>query len=132
MTDYTANIMHDEVIILTAADVAGQQDYIVSYPLNTNADPVAVLRDKGWFVRYEIDESAGYGIVVAEPRDWEQIVEDVTCARTQAQIEADRQDVAWRAVIRDGMHDDTTNKTRLAEAAGVTRDRMYQIRDARR
>ena len=55
----------------------------------------------------------------------------MTHARSQATVEADRTDQAWRTVIRDAAHD-AFSPTRLAAAAGISRERVYQLKDGRR
>src|SRR5690606_946723 len=94
------------------------------------------LRDHGWRVLTDPAQEYtavefGYDIVEVEPADYEQIVSHVTFAREKAQIEYERQDTAWREIIRHAMHDDAS-ATALAEAAKVSRERIYQIRDGRR
>lgn len=81
----------------------------------------------------QVDTSVdvGYDIVTVEPADYEQIVKHVTFAREKAQIEHERQDTAWRAIIRHAMHDNAS-ATALAKAAKISRERIYQIRDGRR
>ncbi|MGY4783679.1 hypothetical protein ACVH9Z_27650 [Rhodococcus opacus] len=95
--------------------------------------PEDVLAANGWRITSgdtpAVDK--GYRIVKVEAVEWEQIVKHVTFAKAQAEIEAGRQDLAWRTALRDAMHAGGS-ATRLAGAAGVSRERVYQIRDGRR
>src|SRR5690606_12896227 len=92
--------------------------------------------DHGWRVLTDPKQEytavdVGYDFVEVEPADYEQIVRHVTFAREKAQIEYERQDIAWREIIRHAMHDNAS-ATALAQAAKVSRERIYQIRDGRR
>jgi hypothetical protein len=74
----------------------------------------------------------GYWVVQLEPNDWATIVKAVTYARQTAEIERQCREAAWRMVVAGAMRDQGTVKTLIAEAAGVSRERAYQIRDGRR
>lgn len=140
MTTYTAHIVTDQadgygepaVTVTTQADDTGAADPVAEYPLNGDPE-LPLLRDHGWRMVGEPEEVAtGYTVVDVEPVDPVALVAAVTHSRAQAQAEMDRQDVAWRTVIRDAMHDEHTVKTRVAAAAGISRDWAYRIRDGRR
>ena len=106
---------------------------LAHYPLSDGEDPADLLRENGWRTLDDTAESVdvGYDIVTVEPADYEQIVKHVTFAREKAQIEYERQDTAWREIIRHAMHDNAS-ATALAKAAKISRERVYQIRDGRR
>jgi hypothetical protein len=141
MTTYAAHIVTTastgygdaEIIVMTQADETGAADPIVGYPLVDGTDPDELLADNGWCLIGDptnVDE--GYSIVDVEPFDWTKIVKQVTFERERAQANLERQNTAWRTIIRDAMNDEDTQKTKVAEAAGVSRERAYQIRDGRR
>ncbi|WP_009475934.1 hypothetical protein [Rhodococcus sp. JVH1] len=119
-----------EILVMTAPDEPG---LIASYPLADDEAPEDVLAANGWRVTSGDTPTVemGYRIVEVEAVDWEQIVKHVTFAKAQAEIEAGRQDLAWRTALRDAMRAGGS-ATRLAGAAGVSRERVYQIRDGRR
>lgn len=62
--------------------------------------------------------------------DVERIAE-ATRERTQAQAELDRKDVQWRGLIAAAVKGGRPI-AEIAEAAGISRQRVYQIRDGRR
>lgn len=139
MTTYIANIITADsglgdpaVGITTQADESGSADLIIEYPLPDDTSWSDLLHEHGWIVDGDPENAGGYDIVNVRPVDLIDLVQEITHARAQAQAELDRQDNAWRTVIRDAMHEGSTNKTRIAEAAGVDRTRAYQIRDGRR
>jgi hypothetical protein len=119
-----------EILVMTSPDEPG---LIASYPLTADEVPEDVLAANGWRVTSSDTPAAekGYRIVDVEAVEWEQIVKHVTFAKAQAEIEAGRQDLAWRTALRDAMYDGGS-ATRLAAAAGISRERVYQIRDGRR
>lgn len=98
---------------------------VASYPLA--GDAAVLLAGHGWRV---LGEQAG--VIEVEPESWEALVAEATRAYRAAQAETERAYEAWQVVIRDAMREPGTVKTRIARAAGVHRDRAYQIRDGRR
>jgi hypothetical protein len=64
--------------------------------------------------------------------DWLELVEQVTHGRAQARAEMDRCEAIWRRAVADAMRAPGVNRREVAEAAGVTEARAYQIRDGRR
>jgi hypothetical protein len=120
-----------EVVIMTAADEVGAADLITAYPLADDADWRDVLAGHGWRIVGDPTHEP-YTIVPVSPVDWPALVRAVTFARAQAQAELDRQDRAWRTVVRDAMVTDGVPRQDIAEAAEVTVARAYQIRDGRR
>lgn len=128
-----ANLGDPEIIVMTQVDDgSGAADVIVRYPLAEGADFVRVLRDNGWSVGLDDEDvSDGYTIVTVDPVDVEQIAKAVTFARDAAAAEYERCDTGWRTLIRDAMNDGES-ATKLAAATGVSRERIYQIRDGRR
>ena len=133
---------HPEIIVTIGDkdDEYLEEHPLAHYPLS-NEDTLQSALDKlwydhGWRVLTDPKQEhtavdVGYDIVEVEPVDYEQIVQHVTFAREKAQIEYERQDTAWREIIRHAMHDNAS-ATALARAAKISRERVYQIRDGRR
>jgi hypothetical protein len=121
-----------EVVVMTDADETGAADLIACYSLTDGHDPIDVLAGNGWRVIGGTTEvETGYVIVDVEAANPVQIVQHVTFARAAADSEAKRQDTAWRMIIRNSMLDGAS-ATKLAKAAEISRERVYQIRDGRR
>ena len=128
---------HPEIIVMIGDkdDEYLEEHPLAHYPLSDGEDPADLLWEHGWRTLDDPSQvetvEIGYDIVTVEPVDYEQIVKHVTFAREKAQIEHERQDTAWRAIIRHAMHDNAS-ATALAKAAKISRERIYQIRDGRR
>ena len=127
---------HPEIIVMIhdSESESGEAIPVANYPISDGEDPADLLWENGWRTLDDpanVNVEIGYDIVMVEPVDYEQIVQHVTFAREKAQIEYERQDTAWRAIIRHAMHDGAS-ATALAKAAKITRARIYQIRDGRR
>lgn len=137
MTSYTAHVITSGVQGLGSPKVtvyAEELDFIAAYQLGDNTDDWRdLLFEEGWRTNSLDNSAAESGLIVVDvaPLDWERITRHITGARADAQVEFDRQDNAWRTIIRDAMHSDAS-ATKIARAAGVTRVRAYQIRDGRR
>jgi len=120
-----------EAIVMTQADESGAAAPIVSYPLPPGSDPSEVLTEHGWRV-LGVAATEPYHLYEVAPSDWVGLVRAVTRARAAALDELERQDAAWRRVIGDAMRVDGVPRQELADAAGVSTGRLYQIRDGRR
>jgi len=121
-----------EVVVTIGDNGSGEERPIATYPISDGEDAADLLWEHGWRTLDDPSQAdVGYDIVRVEPADYEQIVQHVTLARERARIEHERQDTAWRAVIRHAMHDNAS-ATALAKAAGISRERIYQLRDNRR
>lgn len=68
---------------------------------------------------------------LTEVQRWLDRLRVVTQQRTEAQDMARAADDTWRALIRHGVSQGY-GVTALADAAGISRERVYQIRDGRR
>jgi len=120
------------VVVTTYDSESGEERPIADYPISDGEDATDLLWEHGWRILDDPSQAGvGYGIVSVEPADYEQIVQHVTFARERARIEYERQDTAWRAIIRHAMHDNAS-ATALAKAVGISRERIYQLRDDRR
>src|SRR5690554_5316390 len=119
-----------EIVVMTSADEVGAADPIVSYPLPDGSDPGEVLAEAGWWV-CGVTARVPHLIVAVKSTDWVGLVRAVTGKRAAAQSELKRQNTAWRRVISDAMRADVSRQS-IADAAGVTVARLYQIRDGRR
>ena len=122
-----------EILVMTSTDNNTVGDLIASYPSAAQVSPEDVLSANGWRVAdgATSEVEGGYRIVAVEAVNWEQIIEHVRFARAQAQFEATRRDRAWRDALQGAMLAGGS-ATRLSVAAGVSRERAYQIRDGRR
>lgn len=137
-TTYAAHIVTDEslggpeIIVMTLADPdTGAADEIATYPLGEGADYIRVLAEAGWRVSGSAETTDTGAVAEVEAVDSIVIVEHVTFARSRAEAEFARQDTSWRTVIGNAMRDGDS-ATALARAAGVSRERVYQLRDGRR
>lgn len=137
MSVYIAQVITDDglgdpaVVVMTDTDEVGAADPIVSYPLPPGSDPGEVLAEHGWRV-CGVAARDPYLIVAVESTDWVGLVRAVTGKRAAARAELERLDAAWRRVIGDAMRVDGVARQAIADAAGVTVARLYQIRDGRR
>ncbi|MFI5627571.1 hypothetical protein ACIA03_29210 [Nocardioides sp. NPDC051685] len=93
--------------------------------------PEAALRAAGWGVL----GAAGVGwpddVLAVAPSDWLDVVRHARTEREGAQREADRREQFWASCLREAVLAGHT-AVELAEIAGVTAQRIYQIRDRRR
>lgn len=64
--------------------------------------------------------------------DWLELVEEVTRSRARARAEMDRRETNWRRAVANAMRAEGVNRRQVAETAGITIRRAYQIRDGRR
>jgi hypothetical protein len=139
-TTYAAHIVTDadqgygdpEIVIMTDAADDGSADFIASYPLDGTVEPDAVLADSNWRTVGEPTEvDRGYTIVSVVPADALMLIGQATFSRGQADHEARRRQTAWETLVRDAMLDGGS-AVAIAEVAGISRERVYQIKDGRR
>lgn len=121
-----------EIVVMTNADEIGYGDFLISYQLLAG-DPSAQLWKHGWSVETGsvTEVQTGYHIVTVKPHDWIEIIAAATFDRDAANDIAKEKEAAWATLIRDAKNDGES-ATKLAAAAGLTRARIYQIRDGRR
>lgn len=95
---------------------------------STAADALGL---SGWKVLGAADGEWPDDTIAITPRDWKVVIEQAKADREIAQREAARRDSFWAACVREAILDGHTAKE-LAEIAGVSVQRIYQIRDRRR
>lgn len=141
MTIYAAHIVTSEangygdpeITVMTQADESGAAEEIASYPLAPGDIADVVLHKNGYRITSDATEvDFGYSIYNVEVADWTKVINSVKFNVAQAETERTRQETAWRTIIADAMNDQDTVKTKIAETAGISRERAYQIRDGRR
>lgn len=113
----TVQVRNDDGDVLTEATVS--------------TTPDAALEQCGW----EVLGAAGGGwpddTLAVSPTDWKVVIEQSRAHRETAQRESARRDQAWATCVREAVLDGHT-ATELTEVAGVSAQRIYQIRDRRR
>ncbi|QYA99678.1 hypothetical protein I1A62_00155 (plasmid) [Rhodococcus sp. USK10] len=107
---------------MTAPDEPG---LIASYPLAADEAPEDVLAANGWRVTSGDTPAVekGYRIVDVEARRMGADRQTRDIRQGRPRLRPGRQDLAWRTALRDAMHNGGS-ATRLAAAAGVSRERM--------
>lgn len=120
-----------EVVVMTGTDEAGTAAPIVSYPLPPGSDPGEVLTEHGWRV-CGVAARNPYLIVAVEPTDWIGLIHTVTEARAAALAELRQQETAWRRVVGDAMCVKGVSRQKIADEAGISLARAYQLRNEQR
>ena len=90
-----------------------------------------VLSGLGWKVLGAAGGAWPDDVLTIAPGDWKVVIEWARADREIAQREAARRDSLWSACVREAILDGHTAKE-LAQVAGVSVQRIYQIRDRRR
>lgn len=93
--------------------------------------PEAALCASGWNVLGPAGGGWPDDVLAVAPSDWLDVVRRARTEREGAQREADRREQFWANCLREAILDGHT-AVELAEIAGVTAQRIYQIRDRRR
>lgn len=104
-------------------------ELLVELAISTTAADALDL--SGWTVLGAAGGGWPDDTIAIAPRDWKVVVEQAKADREIAQREASRRDSFWAACVREAILDGHTAKD-LAEIAGVSVQRIYQIRDRRR
>ncbi len=108
---------------------------LVRYQAESGQDPRDTLAHNGWTVTGQTRQATGPGdpltVLTLKPHDWPGIVGTLTVLKAAADEEAEARDAAWRLAIRDGANA-RCSPNALAKAAGISRERVYQIKDNRR
>lgn len=121
-----------ETVVMAQSGKPGEGVVLVRYALTVGGDPLELLAKAGWRPRGAATHvESGYYRIDVEAADWATIVSDVTVERAKAEAEQRRQETAWRTIVRDAVHAGAS-PTSIAAAAGISRGRVYQIRDGRR
>ncbi|HEY9409026.1 MAG TPA: hypothetical protein VIP77_05540 [Jiangellaceae bacterium] len=144
MTTYTAHIVTGEAhnlgdpeIFVELTDEDSEPERFVHYPMGVDDDPTAALESAGWNITGDLDTAEaqiepGYYLVEVEPADWLAIVRHVTRWRGEAQAEKDRQERAWRHAVAQAVVATREGTAVGAAAGGISKQRVYQIRDEQR
>jgi hypothetical protein len=104
-------------------------DTVAHYPCGAD-DPPAVLARHGWGSTGPLPgwPAGSYGV---RALDWPLVVGEVTEQRDRTRKQAQTQDRGWQAAVREAVLAGQDVR-RLSELTGLTRQRIYQIRDGRR
>lgn len=141
MTSYAAHIITADavalgdpcvVVIAHSDDSHTSGDPLIEYPLAEDQDPETVLTQHGWAnPRDRGTVETGYYTAVVDPADWLTIVAEVSAHEKAATIEQERQYKAYTLAVTAAMHSGLPGAA-VAEAAGRSTSRVYQVRDGRR
>lgn len=93
--------------------------------------PSEALAASGWDVHGAASGRWPDGTLAVAPIDWKVVVARAKTDREAARREATRRGQVWSACLREAVLAGHT-ATELADIAGVTAQRIYQIRDGRR
>lgn len=104
-------------------------ELLAELPLESN--PTDVLGSAGWKVLGATGGGWPDDTLAIAPTDWKVVIEQATARRETAQRKAAQEDRFWAACLREAVLDGRTAKE-LAAIAGVSAQRIYQIRDRRR
>lgn len=91
--------------------------------------------DHGWQVPADAWGPIRHGRIVVEtihPAGWACVVADATRRRDEALAQLGTIDLAWRDVLADAASIGHLSAATIAEVAGVSRGRVYQLREERR
>lgn len=91
--------------------------------------------DHGWQVPADAWGPIRHGRIIVEtihPAGWISVVTDATQRREEALARLGAIDLAWREVLVDAASIGHLSAAAIAEAAGVSRGRVYQLREERR
>lgn len=89
-----------------------------------------VLEQLGWQVGEQL-EGWTSGVLAVRPRDWSLVLQRVRRARDRLRAEALAKESGWRELIRAALLSGVPTHD-LTSLTGLTRQRIYQIRDRRR
>lgn len=99
--------------------------------LPVSSTPEAALSASGWNVLGAAGGGWPDDVLAVAPSDWLDVVRRARTEREGAKREADRREQFWANCLREAILDGHS-AVELAEIAGVTAQRIYQIRDRRR
>lgn len=107
----------------------------------TEGDVERVLDEAGWAMKSQTWDRCDYPgeewVADVTSADWEAIVRDTTDRRDRAEQAAESAYEAWLLLIKQAKlaneaGESPTGATAIGKAAGIVRERVYQIRDDRR
>lgn len=128
-TRFRATVNHEGSSIDSVQVRNDDGELLVEAPVVGSPDDV--LSGLGWRVLGAAGGGWPDDVLAIAPGDWKVVVERARADREIAQREAARRDSRWSACVREAILDGRTAKE-LAEVAGVSVQRIYQIRDRRR
>lgn len=99
--------------------------------LALNGTLTDVLSRSGWTVLGAAGSGWPEDTIAIAPNDWKLVIEQARADRESARREATRRDSIWSTCVREAILDGHSAKE-LGEVAGVSAQRIYQIRDRRR
>lgn len=122
---FRTQLLEDQVAVMTQ----DTGDLVDLCPLE-GADAADALERVGWEVGGPL---SGWGpdVRVVRPRDWNVVLSRVQQTRDRLQAEAAAQEQGWRELIRAALLSGVPTQ-HLTVLTGLTRQRIYQIRDRRR
>jgi hypothetical protein len=129
-TRFRATVINHEASSADAVQVWNDDgELLTEVAISTTS--AAVLEDSGWEVLGVAGDGWPDDTVAVSPSDWKVVIEQARANREAAQREATRRDEFWAACVREAILDGHT-ATELAKFAGVSAQRIYQVRDRRR
>lgn len=129
-TPFRASVVNYEGDSVDLVQVRNNDGEILA-EVPVTSTPSEALAASGW----DVLGAAGSGwpddIVAVAPIDWKVVIERAKTDREATRREATRREQFWSACLREAVLAGHT-ATELADTAGVTAQRIYQIRDRRR
>lgn len=122
---FRTQLLGDQVAVLTRET----GDLVDLCPVE-GADLTGALEQVGWEVGDQLDGWTR-DVCTVQPRDWTLVLERVRQTRDRLRAEAAAQESGWRELIRAAVLSGVPTQ-HLTSLTGLTRQRIYQIRDRRR
>lgn len=129
-TRFRATVVRHEGSATDSVQVRNDDGELLA-ELAASSTASGALERSGWTVLGAAGGGWPEDTIAVAPRDWKAVIEHAKADREIAQREAARRDSFWASCIREAILDGHTAKE-LAEIAGVSVQRVYQIRDRRR
>ncbi|MER7559279.1 hypothetical protein ABTZ46_20210 [Nocardioides sp. NPDC126508] len=129
-TRFRATVFSHEGSATDAVQVRNDDGEVLA-ELAVSSTATDALGLSGWTVLGAAGGGWPDDTIAIAPRDWKVVIEQAKADREMARREAARRDSFWAACVREAILDGHTAKD-LAEIAGVSVQRIYQIRDRRR
>ena len=122
---FRTQLLGDQVAVLTR----DTGDLVDLCPVE-GTDLTGALEQVGWEVGGQLDGWTP-DVCAVKPRDWTLVLERVGQTRNRLRAEAAAQETGWRELIRAALLSGVPTQ-HLTSLTGLTRQRIYQIRDRRR